>query len=245
MNSSELRALAREKLSGKWGKAAIATLVYGLITGFISAIPDFFKEGSAINLIFSIICTIINVPISFGFLSTMFKLHDDEEISYTGFLNDGFSNFKKSWGVTIHIFLKLLIPLILLIVSLVLIGGALSYRTASAILSTSKPSGGGTFLSLIGCILGLVAFIYFIYKSISYTLSFYVLYDNPEMNSKDIVESSAELMKGNIGSYLLLCLSFIGWILLVPITLGIGSLWLIPYVNVTIINFYRTLKGEE
>lgn len=244
MNSSELRALAREKLSGKWGKAAIATLVYGLITGFISAIPDFFKEGSAINLIFSIICTIINVPISFGFLSTMFKLHDDEEISYTGFLNDGFANFKKSWGITIHIFLKLLIPLILLIVSLVLIAGSLSYTTASGLLS-SKTSSGGAIFSLIGCVLGLVAFVYFIYKSLTYTLSFSVLYDNPEMNSKDIVESSAELIKGNIGSYLLLCLSFIGWILLVPITLGIGSLWLIPYVNVSLISFYRALNGEE
>lgn len=227
------------------GTAAITTLAYVFVTGLITNIDHFFEEGSALYQLFSIIGTIVEVPLSFGFLSTMFKLHDDEEISYTGFFNDGFANFKKSWGVTIHIFLKLLIPIILLIVSIVLIGGTLSYRTASAILSTAKPSGGGTFISLIACVLGIIAFIYVIYKSISYTLSFSVLYDNPEMSSKEIVETSAELMKGNIGSYLLLCLSFIGWILLVPFTLGIGSFWLIPYINIAMINFYRSLKGDE
>ena len=245
MNSSNLRASAREKLAGKWKKAAIATLAYVFVTGLITNINHFFEEGSALYQLFSIIGTIVEVPLSFGFLSTMFKLHDDEEISYTGFFNDGFSNFKKSWGVTLTILLKLLIPLILFIVSLVLIGGALSFTAASALVSTSKPSGGGTIISLIGCVLGLVSFIFLIFKSISYTLSFSVLYDNPEMASKDIVETSAELMKGNIGSYLILVLSFIGWILLVPFTLGIGSFWLIPYINIAMINFYRSLNCAE
>ena len=91
MNSSNLRASAREKLAGKWKKAAIATLAYVFVTGLITNINHFFEEGSALYQLFSIIGTIVEVPLSFGFLSTMFKLHDDEEISYTGFFNDGFS----------------------------------------------------------------------------------------------------------------------------------------------------------
>ena len=36
MNSRELRALARKNLQGKWGKSAILTLIYWIITFGIS-----------------------------------------------------------------------------------------------------------------------------------------------------------------------------------------------------------------
>jgi uncharacterized membrane protein len=43
----------------------------------------------------------------------------------------------------------------------------------------------------------------------------------------------------------LLSLSFIGWALLCILTLGIGFLWLIPYINVSVAKFYQDIKGEE
>ena len=70
------------------------------------------------------------------------------------------------------------------------------------------------------------------------------MYDNPSMSGKEAVEKSAELMKGNVGALLCLDLSFIGWAILAIATLGIGFLWLIPYIQVSEINFYKNLTGE-
>ena len=234
MKSSEIRAIAREKLAGKWGKAALSTLVYAIITVIISSVLGAFAEKQFLNMILSIVSIVITVPMTFGFLLTMFKLNDDEEISYIGFLTDGFSNFKKVWAVTLQTALKLLIPIILFILSLILF----SFATISSV------TGGPGFIAVLGVILYIAALIYLIVKSISYTLGLYILYDNPEMSAKDIVETSAKLMQGNIGTYIGLYLSFIGWAFLAAFTLGIGFLWLIPYMQVSQVNFYRNLSDK-
>lgn len=256
MKASETRAFAREKLVGKWGKAASATLVFGLIEGIISLITWMFEENSLPSLIMSIINLVITVPISFGFLITMFKLNDDEEISYVGFLNDGFANFKKSWSVTLQTLKKLIVPLTLFIVSYVLIFFSLDKFDLFG--STDD---GIVILLFLSIILNLVTLVHLIFKSLSFSLATKILYDNPDISSKEIVEKSAELMKGNIGSYICLKLSFLGWAILTllpfgpvvfPLGLGIflhipfglGIFWLIPYAKIAEINFYRNLTNE-
>lgn len=234
MKASEIRAIAREKLTGKWGKAALATLVYGLITGVISSVLDMFEEESLLSAIMSIVSVIITVPMTYGFLVTMFKLNDDEEISYIGFLTDGFSNFKKIWSITLQSALKVIIPIILFIVSLVLF----FFSTATTV------TGGPGFLAVLGVILYIAALIYLIYKALQYSLVLFIFKDNPDMDSKEIVEKSAELMDGKIGAYIGLQLSFIGWAFLAAFTFGIGFLWLMPYMQVSQINFYRNLVNE-
>ena len=51
-------------------------------------------------------------------------------------------------------------------------------------------------------------------------------------------------MKGYKMDYFVLILSFLGWALLMLFTLGIGYFWLIPYMQVTMCNFYNNLKEE-
>ena len=52
-------------------------------------------------------------------------------------------------------------------------------------------------------------------------------------------------MKGNKINYILLNLSFIGWAILAALTFGIGMFWLTPYIQVSIIAFYRALKPKD
>ena len=42
-----------------------------------------------------------------------------------------------------------------------------------------------------------------------------------------------------------LSLSFIGWILLVYVTLGIALIWVLPYMQATIANAYISLKPTK
>ena len=52
-------------------------------------------------------------------------------------------------------------------------------------------------------------------------------------------------MKGNRWKIILLELSFIGWAILSVFSLGIGYLWLLPYMQVAMVCFYDRLAQPK
>ncbi len=94
-----------------------------------------------------------------------------------------------------------------------------------------------TFLwSLLFIIPGIVA-------SYRYSQAIFVLADNPEADIFYCISRSKQLTKGNKLELFVLDLSFLGWLLLVPFTLGILSLWLTPYIFVTKAFYFHALSG--
>lgn len=75
-------------------------------------------------------------------------------------------------------------------------------------------------------------------KTFSYALTFYIKAVNPELSSKECITLSRKFMNGHKWDMFVLMLSFIGWALLALLTLGIGLLWLNPYMEVTHANVY-------
>ena len=76
---------------------------------------------------------------------------------------------------------------------------------------------------------------------LKYSMAYFVLSDNPNVGAKEAIEKSKSLMEGKKAQLFWLWLSFFGWGLCCILTLGIGFLWLIPYINVSIVNFYENL----
>ena len=58
------------------------------------------------------------------------------------------------------------------------------------------------------------------------------------------IEKSMAMMNGHKMKFFLLYLSFIGWAILCLLTLGIGYLFLIPYMNTSVAAFYEDLKAN-
>ena len=83
-----------------------------------------------------------------------------------------------------------------------------------------------------------------IIKAYSYSMAFYILADNPELTAREALAKSKEIMVGHKMDLFILHLSFIGWALLTAITLGIAGIYVIPYVNTTIANFYNSIKEQ-
>ncbi|MEG1737491.1 MAG: DUF975 family protein [Odoribacter sp.] len=83
-----------------------------------------------------------------------------------------------------------------------------------------------------------------IIKSYSYGLTSYILLDEPELKYDAAIQKSMAMMRGNKMKLFLLDLSFIGWGLLCILTLGIGFLWLSPYIYSARAAFYQDLKKE-
>ena len=74
-----------------------------------------------------------------------------------------------------------------------------------------------------------------------YALVPYLMAENPELSVGDAIERSKQLMIGRKWKLFCLQLSFIGWMLLCGLTLGIASLWISPYMEMAETAFYRNL----
>lgn len=80
-----------------------------------------------------------------------------------------------------------------------------------------------------------------IVKSYSYSMSFYILRDNPEMSQDEARRTSMAMMSGNKWRLFCLDFSFIGWAILCGLTFGILSVWIIPYHQTARAEFYQSL----
>ena len=72
----------------------------------------------------------------------------------------------------------------------------------------------------------------------------YIAEDNPELDPIECLRRSEVLMYGHKMDLFILHLSYIGWILLGIITLGIGLLWVAPWIELAQVKFYEELKAE-
>jgi uncharacterized membrane protein len=84
-----------------------------------------------------------------------------------------------------------------------------------------------------------------IIAAISYSLTFFILSEDPSMKAMDAIDKSKKMMDGYKWKYFCLMLRFIGWSLLCLLTLGIGFLWLVPYIQVTLAKFYDDVKANQ
>ena len=79
----------------------------------------------------------------------------------------------------------------------------------------------------------------------AYAMTPYILEEHPEISAWDASKRSQEMMRGHKFRLFLLVFSFIGWVLLSILTLGIGLLWLGPYMEASTVAFYDDLKAQQ
>ncbi len=233
MIPSELRKKAREALKGNWGKGACITLAYLLITFLISFVLNIFKNNQSIYSILSIAELIITLPLSFGLVISFLKLKRAEETKSFDFCSEGFSRFSRAWSIFFQIIVKMILPIICVIFALLLMM-LLIFMSAKSLV-----------FAIIGVALYIACIIYAVSRGLLYSLAYYIAYDNPSLSAKECVLKSESLMTGNRGNLFLLELSFIGWAILAAMTLGIGYIWLIPYLQVSIACFYEEINPIE
>lgn len=78
----------------------------------------------------------------------------------------------------------------------------------------------------------------------AYSMTFFILADEPSLSPLQAITKSKEMMKGY--KWKLFCLScrFIGWAILAMLTLGIGFIWLMPYMGMSFAEFYLDIKSN-
>jgi uncharacterized membrane protein len=80
--------------------------------------------------------------------------------------------------------------------------------------------------------------------ALSYALTYYILAENPEIHAMDAMRKSRLMMNGYKMKLFYLGLCFLGLAILCVFTLGIGFLWLVPFVHVCMARFYDEIKDN-
>jgi len=83
-----------------------------------------------------------------------------------------------------------------------------------------------------------------IIASIGYSMTFYIIADERNIDAVEALKLSKKMMDGYKLQYFYLTLRFLGWFILCILTLGIGLIWLIPYIQITQAKFYEYVKGN-
>lgn len=83
-----------------------------------------------------------------------------------------------------------------------------------------------------------------IIAALSYAMVFYIFADNPSLRPQEILERSKKMMDGYKLKLFYMFLRFLLLAVLCVLTLGVGFLWLIPFVNITLAKFYDDIKDD-
>ena len=74
-----------------------------------------------------------------------------------------------------------------------------------------------------------------------YSMTTFILAENPDLSPKEALKRSKELMDGHKFELFCLQFSFIGWDILTVLTMGVLSIWVGPWKQAAIAAFYREL----
>ncbi|EJS66677.1 hypothetical protein ICY_04882 [Bacillus cereus BAG2X1-3] len=88
-----------------------------------------------------------------------------------------------------------------------------------------------------------------IIKYFSYSMSYYILVENPDYTASEALRESKRIMKGQKFKLFVLWLSFIGWFLLAAFigmfTFNLSFIFISPYYNTTVSHFYLNLIKKQ
>ena len=76
-------------------------------------------------------------------------------------------------------------------------------------------------------------------------MTFFIIADDETIEPMAALDKSKKMMYGYKLQLFYLCLRFFGLSLLCILTLGIGFLWLFPYMYVTLAKFYDAIKDKS
>lgn len=104
---------------------------------------------------------------------------------------------------------------------------------------------GAYLLMLIFVILWMLLLIFpGIIAAIGYSMTFFIIADDSTIGPMDALSKSKKMMYGYKWKFFCLGLRFIGWAILCLFTLGIGFLWLFPYIQTSMAKFYDDVKAN-
>ena len=215
VSCKELRKRAWEKLShGNYWTSVLVTLAVSIANG----VAGVFTSG----------------PLAYGSSKFFLCTQRNQDANFE-MLGDGFNRYGKTFLTGLALMLFMFLWSLVIIVPQIISSVCLAWIRMD-MAQTIVPS----ILALVcAAIMAIMCWLPNV-KSLSYSLTFYVMVDF-NLSGRKAISKSVELMKGYKAKLFRLGLSFFGWYLLSSLTFGIGAIFLAPYVQATVAEFYAEL----
>ncbi len=222
-----IKAVARERLVGRYGTTIGATVLLMLIQIIISDVIVLMVNPDNIITYIVYLFTVLLVDILFGvFSSGVAFLYMNVVYGQPVRTGDVFH------GITAHPDKAIVIQLpfaLAAAVQTIPISIIRNFMPKSAI---TPAYAGLLFVALIGTVISIAV-------KLVFSQSFYLLQDFPDKSAGEILRISASLMKGNKWRLAKLYLSFIPLFILGIVTLFIPMLWVDSYLESSLAAFYQ------
>ena len=228
-SSCELKQTAKGQLLGNYGKMISALLVASLIPNVILYIADdLLPATSTVNQLLYYAVDFLVALLMGIFTLGQIKLYMNFATGRTFRLSDLFYGFHGHQDIGILIMmvytgisLLCMIPFGIAMVLYMILKTPFLYPVLALTL-------------IIGLILAYM-------QLLSLSQSFYIAVDFPDYGLKQVLSMSRKVMKGQRARLFYLQVSFLPLVLLCLLSMGLGLLWLIPYMNATQTHFYLDL----
>ncbi len=240
--ASELKNAARESLAGCYGAlifallaATTAMLPIALLQSALESVAGLLLRKAPALFAASFLYLLSAVPLSLcGLLNIgILLLHLNIACGRTIVFSDLFYCFSgnqlnRAFGVSFGVNLP---RVVCTLPSVILAWQFLQHPTQKA-----------GFYALLAFSMGMLACLPI---SLALSMSYFLMLDFPEYGAGKVLAFSHKLMKGNKGRLFLLEMSFLPLHLLGIFSMGIGYLWLEPYINMTRTLFFLDLMQSQ
>ncbi len=210
----------------------------GVIETIRHAAVSFVGLDVLFDLAITVLCSaafvlFIGAPVTVGYHRFLLDFADRKPDAHVKTLFTYFStHYWKTVGLT-------------LLLEVIYFGvGVLSAALLFAVLSMAALLGSAELL-LLGAVIVLLGVAAAVYLSYNLALCYFIAAEYPDLALTDVIRNSCILMKGNKWRLFCLQISFIGWILVTILTLGIGEIVLAPYMNAATAAFYSEISGRD
>lgn len=254
INRKELKKLSKEQLRGQWTTVVLITLGFGVANFILTKLISTLESQGSSTFTLSFLSMLLIITVAIFSTNLYLKLTRGVKVKASDMFVSG-RTFIRSLGVMVLEWLMVTPAIILVII----VGSIISVAVIDWFGLTDKMmfpsdiqylflSHSWTYvlkLFLVFAILGIIISIPIIILSYYLYPAKILMCEDDSRGIGECISTSFRLMSGHIWSYFILQLSFVGWSLLCILTLGIGTLWLMPYIKTTNMNFFNKIVGYE
>ena len=230
---SALKNQAKDKLTGKFANALWTLVLVSLITRavtntFTAFLPTEGWIWSIISLLLtaalSVFLGALQTGIAYYFLNIACNMNYSNHNIFYGFQNKPERSFKVS---LVHVIIECIYILPFQILALLFIR-TFDYKYI-----------------IIAYAIMLLGTIFFAPLRLALSQTYYLLLDFPDATAKEALQTSMRIMKGHKWRLFKLELSFLPLQIVCLLSLGIGFLWLNPYMRMTQTLFFLDLMNPQ
>ncbi|MGT2832251.1 DUF975 family protein [Streptococcus halotolerans] len=250
---TSIKQQAKALLKNLPGKYALFTLpiilsIVNISVSFRESFSDTSGSESSIAVTFPTLVTFLLAFFTISALYTMLEVVRQQRKSVEfGDLTQSFSGSRFP-----KLLITLLVRNLLLLPWAILLGLGLGLMIGiplAAVSNRTNMGGVELVIILVGFILFLLGAVLSIWKSMQYSQTEFIIYDQVAQNRYQgplaAIKESKQLMKGHIFELFKLYLSFIGWFFLGILTFGLISIYLLPYFTTTRSVYYQYLLEQK